>query len=142
MEVNLLADANHATCPRCGAPVPADVPGGLCPRCLLSDTQGEKTEVPLVNPSFPQRASRKRAVALVVTAIGAILLGGLWFGSGCQRQQSDAKAFLNRGADLAGEGMLDAAIAEFREAIRLQPDYVEAHYNLGVAVHRQGKLAE
>ena len=25
-----------ATCPRCETPVPADAPGGLCPRCLLS----------------------------------------------------------------------------------------------------------
>src|SRR5262245_50916389 len=29
------ANTTRTACPRCAAPVPADAPGGLCPRCLL-----------------------------------------------------------------------------------------------------------
>ena len=35
-----------------------------------------------------------------------------------------------------------AAAAEFRKAIRLQPDYAVSHNNLGLALQRQGKLDE
>jgi tRNA A-37 threonylcarbamoyl transferase component Bud32 len=31
-----MAESNH--CPKCGAPLPADAPGGLCPQCLLKQS--------------------------------------------------------------------------------------------------------
>jgi tetratricopeptide (TPR) repeat protein len=34
------------------------------------------------------------------------------------------------------------AIAEFREVVRLKPDFAQAHINLGVALRDQGKLTE
>ena len=40
------------------------------------------------------------------------------------------------------QGKLEEAIAAYREAIRLQPDYADAHTNLGIALHAQGKLEE
>jgi tetratricopeptide (TPR) repeat protein len=40
------------------------------------------------------------------------------------------------------QGKLAEAEAEYREAIRLQPNHAPAHYNLGVVLGRQGKLAE
>jgi len=40
-------------------------------------------------------------------------------------------------------GRLGAAVAQFREALRLRPDYVAAHSNLGVALSRMpGRLAD
>jgi tetratricopeptide (TPR) repeat protein len=39
-------------------------------------------------------------------------------------------------------GDLDDAVALFREAIALKPDYAEAYCNLGAALQRQGRLAE
>ena len=39
-------------------------------------------------------------------------------------------------------GSSTEAIAEYREAIRLKPDYAEAHFNLGIALSDQGKLDE
>ncbi|HEX6984341.1 MAG TPA: protein kinase, partial [Planctomycetaceae bacterium] len=36
-----------SACPRCGRPLPADAPAGLCPRCLLSDGFGDRSETDL-----------------------------------------------------------------------------------------------
>ena len=33
------------------------------------------------------------------------------------------------------QGQLDEAIAAYRRGIVLMPDYPEAHYNLGIALH-------
>ena len=35
---------------------------------------------------------------------------------------------------------MDEAIGEYREALRLKPDYAEAHNNLGVALEDRGSL--
>ena len=40
------------------------------------------------------------------------------------------------------QGKLEEAIAEYRAAIRLKPDFAEAHCNLGNALTDQGKLDE
>jgi tetratricopeptide (TPR) repeat protein len=46
------------------------------------------------------------------------------------------------GGALAVEGKLSEAVAECREAIRLKPDFAEAHGNLGNALSEQGHWAE
>lgn len=43
---------------------------------------------------------------------------------------------------LAVTTVLEAAFSAYGEAIRLDPDYPEAHYNVGVAYTRQGRPAE
>lgn len=48
----------------------------------------------------------------------------------------------NLGLVLSAQGKLDAAIARYRQALALQPDYVEACNNLGNALMDQGKLEE
>jgi hypothetical protein len=40
------------------------------------------------------------------------------------------------------QGQPDEAAASYRQALRLQPDYAEAHNNLGVALKRQARLDE
>ncbi len=52
----------------------------------------------------------------------------LGFGKGRGRQ---ADAHYNRGITLAEASELDEAIAEFREAIRLQPEHVARPYRPG-----------
>ena len=42
----------------------------------------------------------------------------------------------------AEQGKLDEAVASYQRALRLKPDYAEAHNNLGVAFKEQGKLTE
>jgi type II secretory pathway predicted ATPase ExeA/Flp pilus assembly protein TadD len=49
---------------------------------------------------------------------------------------------LERGAWLARHGSLDEAIAAFREALALKPDYVDAVYNLGVSLLEKGQVGE
>ncbi len=49
---------------------------------------------------------------------------------------------LERGTWLARNGSLDEAIAAFREALALEPGYVDALYNLGVTLLDKGELGE
>ncbi len=48
----------------------------------------------------------------------------------------------NLGIALKRQGKLEEAIAEFRAAIRINPDDAEAHFHLGNALNGQGKLEE
>jgi tetratricopeptide (TPR) repeat protein len=48
----------------------------------------------------------------------------------------------NSGKRLLGVGDVDAAIAEFRSAIRSEPNYAAAHYQLGLALQQSGKKDE
>ena len=43
---------------------------------------------------------------------------------------------------LHDQGKLDEAVACYRRALELKPDYAEAHNNLGIALKDQGKLDE
>lgn len=51
-----------------------------------------------------------------------------------------ANEYLELGLDYYEQGELDKAAAEFEEAIRLEPDLVEAHYNLGLVYADQGEF--
>jgi Flp pilus assembly protein TadD len=54
--------------------------------------------------------------------------------------QQDANANYNRGNALYGEGDLEGAIREFREALRSKPEDPEVHYNLGLALYEKRDL--
>lgn len=86
--------------------------------------------------------SKKRLVLVLSIILGIVVLAVIQFVyraiSRCRR----AEAHLNRGVMLAREGNLDGAIAEYREAIRLKPDFPEAYFNLGVAFGRKGNPSE
>ena len=43
---------------------------------------------------------------------------------------------------LTEQGKLDEAVAEFRQAIALKPNFADAHANLGVALRQLGQLSE
>jgi tetratricopeptide (TPR) repeat protein len=51
-------------------------------------------------------------------------------------------AYNNLGNKLALQGKTPDAIAQFRRAIEIKPDYAEAHYNLAIVLDRQGKPDE
>jgi capsular exopolysaccharide synthesis family protein len=50
--------------------------------------------------------------------------------------------FFNRGKGCASGGHFAQAIQNFTQAIRLKPDYAEAHYNLALALQQEGKDSE
>ncbi len=66
--------------------------------------------------------------AVAVLARAALLLTG------------DAEAHNNLGAALADIGDYDKAVASYRQALQIHPDYVDAHSNLGSALKGLGKL--
>jgi tetratricopeptide (TPR) repeat protein len=51
-------------------------------------------------------------------------------------------AIVNAGNLLLEDGDIDGAIARFEAAIVLDPDYPEAHHNLGVAYRRAGRRSD
>ena len=59
---------------------------------------------------------------------------------GPQAQLGAAKAHLERGLALYGNGDRDGAVAEFRQAIRLRPNHAVTHYNLATDLHVNGDL--
>jgi tetratricopeptide (TPR) repeat protein len=59
-----------------------------------------------------------------------------------QVQSNAAEMQYNLGVDLARSGKPEAAIARFEEALRLKPDYVDAHNNLGVVLAGAGRVEE
>jgi tetratricopeptide (TPR) repeat protein len=138
-----MANANRATCPRCGAPISSDEAAGLCPRCRVPGTQGGLSEDPPVSPSSSGRVHRRRimTLALAVAAIAAIVLVGLW-SVNRWKHMSDAIEHYNLAVDLQEQGKLEEAIAEYRESIRLKPNDATTHFNLGNALQAQRKLAE
>ncbi len=58
------------------------------------------------------------------------------------RANGDASRANSVGMDFAGSGKIEEAAACFEEAVRLRPDYADAHYNLADALGRLGKRDE
>ena len=54
----------------------------------------------------------------------------------------DYRVFANYGAILKGLGKLQEAELSYRKAIKIKPDYAEAHSNLGNILRDLGKLQE
>ena len=56
------------------------------------------------------------------------------------RREPEAKELLLRGTELAQAGDLESAEALLRQATELNPDLVDAHYNLAIVYRRRQKL--
>ena len=46
------------------------------------------------------------------------------------------------GATLASQRRLDEAVAQFRQAVAINPEYAELHYDLGTALASQRRFDE
>jgi Tfp pilus assembly protein PilF len=56
-----------------------------------------------------------------------------------RKRREEAEECNNRGVGLYYKGALEAALAAFRRAIELLPDYAEAHNNLGLVLSKMGQ---
>lgn len=102
------------------------------------------------------RPPRWRALALAVCLAAAVLLGALsirqtriWHDSlellpyTIRKLGNDpyrADLLWRLGKFLASQGKLDEAIAQYRAALRIAPDFAEPHYDLGRALEEQGQI--
>ena len=48
------------------------------------------------------------------------------------------RIYYNRGTELAGLGLMDLAMVDFKTSVALNPDFAEAHGNLGAAYAKKG----
>jgi tetratricopeptide (TPR) repeat protein len=55
---------------------------------------------------------------------------------------NNSVAHNNLGVALSDRGEIESAVAQYREAIRIDPLYADSHNNLGVALAKQGKLEQ
>lgn len=69
---------------------------------------------------------------LIITAI--ILFSGITTRVFAQSQNADAVLHYNQGIDDYKSGLYDQAIEEFRTAAKLDPNYIDAYYNLGAVL--------
>jgi tetratricopeptide (TPR) repeat protein len=64
------------------------------------------------------------------------------FESGQTANVRAAEAHYNLGMALYIQGQFESAIAEFRRAIQLRPDFAEAHFGLGSVLLKQSRYEE
>jgi tetratricopeptide (TPR) repeat protein len=92
--------------------------------------------------------------ATVLIAMG-LLIGGLYLIQNGQKValpmprptptasiSPTSRDYNNRGWDLYQRGLLDEAISNYSEAIRLDPKNADAYYNRALAYQREGKSAQ
>jgi len=104
---------------------------------------------------FPDRKDVLRLSRIFLLVIIACLLGGAtWLRNQTYRQEitvwqdtvikrpQNSRAHLNLGVALDHLGRINDAMAEYREAIRLNPRSDAAYANLGFGLYRMGKSAE
>ena len=94
--------------------------------------------------------SRTYLWVIVAVTLASVLAGALLVGCGGGEPPPptavpptptpSASDHMALGLDHRDRDQLDEAVAEFKEAIRLDPEFVEAHYNLGLTYHDQGKF--
>src|ERR1700736_2539625 len=73
------------------------------------------------------KASGDEAIAACSRVIGSGVKGA-----------DASRAFLNRGVEYVAKGDLDHAIADYDEAIRLDPKFVNAYYRRGNSYYSKG----
>ncbi len=114
------------------------------------DPQGGAPGAPpfSLSPFLPRSLSLLSALLLACLMVCAWRQAGYWQNSetlwirtlACTAQNPRAHNFL--GTALAGRGEAVAAIAQYRKALEIQPDYVKAHNNLGAALAARGRVDE
>jgi tetratricopeptide (TPR) repeat protein len=103
-------------------------------RCFL--------EAIAVAPDSPACALAHNKRALVAIARGDRAAAQAAVDAALAAYAACVPAIVNAGNLLLEAGDLEGAIARFETAINLDPDYPEAHHNLGVAFKRAGRRSD
>ena len=83
------------------------------------------------------------SAVFISVALGVVLLhrntdyeseAAIWQDTIARAAPRDARAHYNLGVAFSKQGHTDDAIACFRDALSIKPDYADAHDNLGVAL--------
>ena len=104
---------------------------------------------------FSMIAERRRALAIalagilvVMLAVGTIVRNSTWqdpavlWADAAAKNPQSYRARNNLGRVLVARGEVERAAEQFKEAIRVKPDYAEAYNNLGTLHARTGRLDE
>jgi tetratricopeptide (TPR) repeat protein len=76
---------------------------------------------------------------LVVLALATVLVT---VGSGARGARVDGMSYLGLGRAYEEQGRLDRAVEAYREALKLEPDYLMARFNLGTVLGRMRRYPE
>src|SRR5215813_10214792 len=79
-------------------------------------------------------------LAVLLTGFSVQAMGCAGTQGGASTSSQDAGTYYDRGVELYGKGDLAGAIAEYRTALRLDPNFVAAHFNLGHALLKNGDV--
>ena len=85
---------------------------------------------------------RSFLLAVLLTGLSLQAVGCAGTQGGAATSSQDAGTCYKRGVELYGKGDLAGAIAEYRTALRLAPNFPAAHYNLGIELQQLGRKAE
>ncbi|MEN6557345.1 MAG: tetratricopeptide repeat protein, partial [Thermoguttaceae bacterium] len=97
------------------------------------------------------RPGWRRTCVAAASAAVLVLMGCAWqqtaswlnsetlWRKAVQCTSRNARAHSHLGVELASRGQLDAAMAEYRAALDVKPDYTDALNNLGAALSQQGR---
>jgi len=115
-----------------------------CPACFIGGkpapgVEGLDTYLALVDSAYrasPLEVARARGLA---EQHGRMVAGSAYLGA-LVPESADVHNIL--GIALAGRGRMDEAIAEFREALRLDPGSAQTHWHLGAALAYRGARDE
>jgi spermidine synthase len=126
-----------------GAVVDLRSVGEWCPRCFdngmpVRVVEGLDVYLALLTHAYaatPDQGNRVRAAA----DEGRRIAGSAYLGTVVPETPG---VHNDLGIAYASRGQLDAAIAEFRQALSLDPDAAETHWHLGAALAERGQLQE